>query len=1486
MMTPPAARRTGARSLDAAILRIFAGPEHPVGAGFLVADDLALTCAHVVATALGIADGVEPPMGATIEIDLPLLGPAHSGMRATAGIERWVPAQDVAVLRLAEPMPGARPIRLINQPENLEDLWGHPARAFGVPAGHPGGVWHNGVLRAGQAEGWVEVDRDGDGHRIAPGFSGSPVWDDTLAGVVGIVVVAERGQTPAGSLIPTEQLVEAWPELRDLIKPPSPFRGLSAFQESDADDFYGRAEESEGLAVTVAAGRWTMLVGPSGCGKSSLVQAGVLPRLRAEGYRPVVMRPSAGSSPLTALAAALLPLREPPGLSGTEWDERREKLTKRLQVPGELADIVPGLLTPNGAHDGIYGRLLIVVDQFEELLSRPAAEIDAFAGVLFGEDLPECVRVLTTLRADYLEAVLTHPRLAAVVSRSPEVLMPMGTEQLREAITAPIDALPGVDYEGNLAERILDDSGSAAGALPLLEFTLDMLWHRQRGGLLTHQAYDDVGGVSGALRTYVDQQWEQYLRSAEYDAVAARRLLTKLVRLPIGSAAATRRAAQRGELTEKEWGLAQQLAATRLLVTGRSAEGAETVELAHEALISTWSELAAGVAADRAFLEWRESLRHDMARWQAAGRDPDLLPTRTTLAGAEGREHELNDEERAYIKQGHARRRARTRRRRALIGAMCVLALSVGAFGAVSARLNTDNSRAAAVTRANTLAADAAALAANDPGLAGQLAIAAYRSSPTQAAVTQLYATVNTPLDRVIGNDGVSNLQITAQSDGPLAAAVDLKGNLRVWNTANPAAPILDATIRTQAGAIALAPHSALMAAACPTTKSMCLWSLTDPRRPTVVSRLDSGSHTTSVVDSMAISPDGTMLAAAAENGLTFLWSIAQPAHPHPNSILANPAPGPHNDLAAVSFAPRGGLLATTIQDGQTELWNIAKSTAPSPVATITTGYQSVAFNPDGTLLAAAGDIHVGLWRLSDPAHPAPIDIDSSCPNTIGTLDNEAVAFSPDGARLAISGSDLPDGGGMLCTLSLDPGNLNSQNSSLPTATGITPGFGIQSMAYSATGALLTSGHDGAVRLWRWPLEQVTDANPTGDGTWAIDPSTHLMAAPLLQPQDMSQALGIWNLTTPSGPTLDTDLPLPAQIQSVQFLNESTLLTVTHDGATQLWDLHDPRHPDRGASLGTANFTIATNGYASATTAPAGYILSTGVTVDARGTLVAVAGSDNQLHLWRISNAQHATEVGSIPVPDTTADYAGTLADGRTVLITTPTRIDWWNIADPAHPKHGGTSPLEGTTLSNGIAAGNVFAAMTSKTAGGVTQSEVHLYEIVDGKPRGTADLPGLFGSILTTTLGISDDGDLLAITGAAGNTLTLWDTSNPTSPQFLSAIPAGQTITSIAFDPTGHLMIDWSSSSPVQVWEIGAAAAPTLKYSLTTPNSSVTSSIAFTPSGTMLAIAAVGGTISFFDTDPAKLAERLCSYTGATITTAQWAQSAPRIPYQNPCPL
>ncbi|MFB8138228.1 nSTAND1 domain-containing NTPase [Streptomyces parvus] len=730
-------------ALEAGVLQIRDRRGDPVGLGFLVTDELALTCAHVVSAALGTGHGDEPSADDRIDVTLPLLrapapGVPDSAPPITASVEHWVPPQpsgagDVAVLRLGTRVRGSRPIRLVDEP----DVWKHPARVFGFPAGRPGGVWHAALLRARQAHGWIQADLAEGGYRVSGGFSGSPVWDDELRGIVGMMAVAEEGEPPASYLIPTAGLLDAWPGLRPLVLPPSPFRSLTAFQESDAALFHGRRTESDQVARMVSRERWTAIVGPSGSGKSSLARAGAVPRLRPDGTSVIVLRPSAGSSPVARLAQELLALLEP-GLSGTERLDRAPALGRALTGERPLSDVVPLLLDRQGTR-----RLLIVIDQFEELLAREATAVDELAAVLFDEALPDTVRILTTLRADFLGTVLDHPGLGhAFDGQRVYALGPMSTGSLRDIITLPVEAVPGVHYEPHLVDRILADTGAEPGALPLLGFALDQLWREQQEahGTLTHEAYENIGGVAGALHDHLVEVWAAHVPEA--DEAAARRLFTQLIRVPLESGGVTRRVVTRTELDAGEWHVAQRLAVSRLLVTGRDAGGTETVELAHEALISSWDKLADWAAEDRSFLVWRESLRHDMRRWTAAGRPPDLLPSVDALAGAkpwlDTRGAEIAAAEHEFLTLGSTHHRSRGRRQRVVRSGFGILIVLAVLFGGMFAYTRQQSEERQALADSRSLTQFSQDQAEFDPALSVKLALAAYDTAPTQEARSQL----------------------------------------------------------------------------------------------------------------------------------------------------------------------------------------------------------------------------------------------------------------------------------------------------------------------------------------------------------------------------------------------------------------------------------------------------------------------------------------------------------------------------------------------------------------------------------------------------------------------------------------------------------------------------------------------------------------------------------------------------------------------------
>ncbi|WP_381791380.1 trypsin-like peptidase domain-containing protein [Streptomyces niveus] len=675
-----AGRDTGAGSrspeeaLAAAVVRVKGPDGEPAGAGFLVAPQTVLTCAHVVNDALDRPREEEVAAGTQVLVDLPF---AEGG--SVAEVERWVPVRadqtgDIAVLRLPAAIPGARPVNMAD----TERVWGHDVRVPGFPRRSPGGVWHYGRLRGGTAEGWVQLSQaDPHGIPVEEGFSGSPVWDEQLRAVAGMVVVIQPGGVRQTFLIPTRTLVAELPELAPVVRPASPFRGLSTFQEADADVYFGRQDDIEDVTALLAGSHpCVTLVGPSGCGKSSLARAGVAPRIRERGHVVLVVRSGEGTTLRAALASELVTALRP-----------RLRGAARAQEVRQLED----LLAERGLMDALRmsggdreQRLLVLLDQGEELLAGPDREVEEAVRLLFPARQPDGMRVCVTLRSDFTDAALNHPLLGPALGHGQvRLLAPMSRAQLEQVIRSPLEATPAVTYDDGLVERMLDDAGDAPGALPLLGFVLAQLWDGQAAGRLRFGTYREVGGVQGALGRYAETVWQSCVRDA--DEAEAMRLLTDLVRFLPGGEAPIRNVLSREEAGAGRWRIATALAERRLLVLRGGDGEAATVELAHETLIGAWDRLEARVRQDRKFLAWRAELRHDVKRGQLL--EDESLTEAERWAALRG--VELSDTERQFIDRSVKRRVARAesaqrrvRQKRWFISGLVVLtALALVASG-------------------------------------------------------------------------------------------------------------------------------------------------------------------------------------------------------------------------------------------------------------------------------------------------------------------------------------------------------------------------------------------------------------------------------------------------------------------------------------------------------------------------------------------------------------------------------------------------------------------------------------------------------------------------------------------------------------------------------------------------------------------------------------------------------------------------------------
>ena len=469
---------------------------------------------------------------------------------------------------------------------------------------------------------------------------------------------------------------------------PCPYQGLFHFGPENAEYFFGRSVFIEELFQATETKNFIPLLGASGSGKSSVVLAGLVPKLVNIGHWKFThFRP--GKDPFNALAQALVPLYAP-NLNQTELIAQTRQLTEHFQNNTILLSDVFSQIQHNHPQD----RILLIADQFEELYTLCHDEqtrrqfVDSLLNAFESPNHkpPYSTVLVSTMRTDFLGNVLSYPPLADVLRTGDIKIRSMNTEELTEVIEKPAQKL-GVDFEGGLVERILNDVDKEPGNLPLLEFALTELWKKRTRKQLTHNAYEEIGEVSGALTRYAD---EKYSKLSEQEQQQVRRIFVQLVR-PGEGTLDTRRVATRAELNETNWSLVKELADARLVVTNRTIisqdnsqqqiniQGQETVEVVHEALIRNWGQLREWMNTDREFRTWQEKLRGEMRQWQEMKKDRGTLLRGAPLLEAEKwlqkRSDQLSLEEREFINQSTDQRKKQEFLSKLGIGSMAVALL-------------------------------------------------------------------------------------------------------------------------------------------------------------------------------------------------------------------------------------------------------------------------------------------------------------------------------------------------------------------------------------------------------------------------------------------------------------------------------------------------------------------------------------------------------------------------------------------------------------------------------------------------------------------------------------------------------------------------------------------------------------------------------------------------------------------------------------------
>jgi len=508
----------------------------------------------------------------------------------------------------------------------------------------------------------------------------------------------------------------------------NPYKALAAFDEADTAEFFGRDRLVDQLTERLDSTRIVTVVGPSGSGKSSVARAGLLPALRAgaiptsERWFVTSMLP--GKHPFEELETALLRVAVNPPASLVQQlsdDERGIARAVRRILPD----------------DGV--ELLLVIDQFEELftLCEDVEEQRRFLAGLRAAvtDDRSRLRVITTIRADFYDRPLRYQEIASLVRDGTVIVTPLAPDELEAAIVEPARRA-GAEFEPGLVSRIVADVADQPGALPMLQYALTELYERRVSGLLTLDAYGDIGGVSGSLATRAE---ELYHRAEPDEQNAIRRLFSRLVNLGEG-AEDTRRRVLRSELQRIPDGVISLYGTARLLSFDRDPVTREpTIEVAHEALIREWPRFRTWLDEDRDGIRVLRRLHDSAETWEAGGRDVGELyrggPLDAAVEWSSRQKDTLNPLEQEFLAESAARRAAeeeRERRGRRRLGTL-LGSIAVALVAAIAAGLIAETQRRRADEEARRaglgeLRAEAARLAqsGDDPDLGMLLAAEAH----------------------------------------------------------------------------------------------------------------------------------------------------------------------------------------------------------------------------------------------------------------------------------------------------------------------------------------------------------------------------------------------------------------------------------------------------------------------------------------------------------------------------------------------------------------------------------------------------------------------------------------------------------------------------------------------------------------------------------------------------------------------------------------
>ena len=651
---------------------------------------------------------------------------------------------------------------------------------------------------------------------------------------------------------------------------------------------------------------------------------------------------------------------------------------------------------------------------------------------------------------------------------------------------------------------------------------------------------------------------------------------------------------------------------------------------------------------------------------------------------------------------------------------LIVFAIGMTILAAITSREHhaTENERDAAVSR--LVALESRNLESSDPSLAMQLALIAYRVSQTSDARSALVdVTAGEMPTRLTGRPGQTKL---ALGDDGHRVAIGYQGNDTV---------AIYSLHYAQLTALATVP----------------------------------GGYGSAVVDAVALSGNGHLLAIGNSAGRVALWSVTSAAHPRRLAVL-------HAGSGAVrglSFSPAGGALAAADADGSVQRWSLATAAqpalAPALVAPGRPALEAVSYSHDGKTLAAVG-AHgtLEIWVAHGGSAALARD-------TLGSATVTAVNYSPDGQSLAAGDAD---GSVWVQKLAAD-GRPNPSSAPLAQA-----GAAVTSLDFSRDGRYLVAGTTAkSAPIWSVRGGQLVASLPhpaTVTGVAFTDGDRHVIST------NATGTAMLWQFPAPSTYTFASTLT------ALTYSQTAPRLAVTlQSGRTDTWDVVSEWRP---APVGTWYAAPPSDAGPHAYWIPP-VSTSTSTTTTATGT-TTTGTTPVVVNPHAGDQALHRTQA------QTTVTSSLLSPNGEFLAAAGSDDLIWlWDVSDPASPQL--LSKLSGFTAA---VTSMVFTANSQTLFAGSADHTIRIWGLsTPTSPLQLASSPLLGPSTAITKLALSPDNRMLAAATVAGH-VWLWSAGVPAKASLSGRLIAARgRLTALTFSPSDNVLVAGGNNRRLTFW-------------------------------------------------------------------------------------